>query len=213
MKPQKILVLSPHTDDGEMGCGGTIARFIEEQREVYYAALSTCEDTMPKNLPKNTLEKEVKKATKVLGLPPENLFIYKHKVRSFPTIRQNILDTLIDLRQKIKPDLVFIPSLNDAHQDHEVVAKEALRAFKTTASIFCYEQPWNHLNFSTLAFIALKEEHIKKKWGALECYRSQIIQGRPYMTKEFVKSLAQVRGIQINSKYAEAFEVLRWIIR
>jgi len=213
MKTQKVLVLSPHTDDGEMGCGGTIARFIEEGKDVYYAALSVCEDSMPKNLPKDTLEKEVKKATNVLGIPKKNLFVYKHKVRSFPSIRQDILDNFIELREKIKPDLVFIPSLNDAHQDHEVVAKEALRAFKTTASILCYEQPWNHLNFSTLAFIALEEKHIKKKWDALGCYQSQISQKRPYFTEEFIEGLARVRGTQISSEYAEAFEVLRWILR
>ena len=37
----RVLVLAPHTDDGELGCGGTISRMVEEGREVYYAAFST----------------------------------------------------------------------------------------------------------------------------------------------------------------------------
>ncbi|HDI73125.1 MAG TPA: PIG-L family deacetylase [Candidatus Altiarchaeales archaeon] len=210
---QRILVLSPHTDDGEIGCGGTIAKFIEEGKDVFYVALSVCEDSIPKNLSKNTLEEEVRKATRILGIKEENLLVYKNRVRSFPAIRQDLLETIIELRDKIKPDLVFIPSLNDVHQDHQVIANEALRAFKTTSSIFCYEEPWNHLNFSTLAFIALDKRHIQKKWNALKCYQSQILQGRPYFTKEFIEGLARIRGTQINSGYAEAFEVLRWILR
>tara|TARA_Y100000739_G_C20308302_1_gene328716 strand:+ start:165 stop:359 length:195 start_codon:yes stop_codon:yes gene_type:complete len=56
----KILVLAPHTDDGEIGCGGSIARFIDEGKEIYYIAFSKCEESVPKGFPKNILEEEVK---------------------------------------------------------------------------------------------------------------------------------------------------------
>ena len=77
---EKILILAPHTDDGELGCGGSIARFIEEGKDVYYAAFSTAEESVDPNLPKNILEIEVKNATKKLGIKKQNLFIYNNEV-------------------------------------------------------------------------------------------------------------------------------------
>ena len=70
-----ILVLAPHTDDGELGCGGTIARFIEEGAVVHYVAFSTADQSIPAHLPKNILSKEVKLATKALNIPTKNSII------------------------------------------------------------------------------------------------------------------------------------------
>lgn len=206
----KILILAPHTDDGELGCGGAIAKFIEENHDIYYAAFSLCEQSVPEGRPKNILEVEVKTAIKVLGIKLENLLLYKYKVRYFSNERQSILDDLIKIRNKINPDLVFMPSINDIHQDHSVISTEATRAFKHS-SILGYEMVWNNLTFSTTSFIKLDKRHIDKKVEALSCYTSQ---GniRKYMNREFIESLARIRGVQIASEYAESFEVIRWII-
>ena len=53
---EKILILAPHTDDGEFGCGGSIAKFIDQGAEVTYAAFSTAEESLPPDLPPDTLE-------------------------------------------------------------------------------------------------------------------------------------------------------------
>ena len=126
----RVLILAPHTDDGELGCGGTIARFIEEGKEVYYAAFSVAEKSVPEGFPKNILEIEVRKAMKILGVSESNLLIYKYEVRTFSYHRQEILEDIISLRKELQPDLVFIPSPNDLHQDHKVIAEEGIRAFK-----------------------------------------------------------------------------------
>ena len=99
---KKILVVSPHTDDGELGCGGSIAKFIEEGNDVEYIALSCCEKSVPEGCPSDILKREVKKATKVLGITQPILFDFE--VREFPKFRQEILDTLIRLKNKIQPD-------------------------------------------------------------------------------------------------------------
>jgi hypothetical protein len=109
--------------------------------------------------------------------------------------------------------MVIGPSLNDFHQDHQVVANEMIRAFKTTASIICYELPWNHVTFNTQLFMALQKKHILKKCSMLEKYKSQVAKERLYFSKEFIHGLANTRGVQCDSKYAEAFEVIRWIIK
>lgn len=206
---KNVLVLAPHTDDGELGCGGTISRLIEEGVNVYYAAFSTAEQSLPNGLPGDTLKKEVKKATEVLGIASSNLIIYNFEVRKLNYVRQEILENLVELKKKVHFDLVFLPSLNDIHQDHKTVAEEGLRAFKNT-TVLGYELIWNNLTFNTTSFIKLQNHHIKQKALALKEYKSQ--DGRNYMSDEFIFSLAKTRGVQIGCEYAEAFEVLRLII-
>jgi len=205
---KKILVLAPHADDGELGCGGTISRFLEAKKKVFYVAFFSAEKSVPKGLSKDILKKEVKKATKILGLPPKNLILLNYDAKEFPRYRQEILDELADLNNRIKPDLVLLPSSYDTHQDHQVVYQEGFRAFKKI-SILGYELPWNNLTFGNQAFIILKENHVSKKIKALGCYKSQL--GKVYMSGDFIKSLAKTRGIQIGVQYAEAFEVIRLI--
>lgn len=205
---KKVLVLAPHTDDGEFGCGGTINKLIEEGNEVYYVAFSACEQSVLAQFPSDILITEVKAATKILGIKPENLILLKYSVRTFNFKRQEILDDIIKLRNSIEPDLVFIPSLTDLHQDHKTIADEALRAFKFT-SILSYEMPWNNISFQTSCFYKLSDKNITAKIEALKKYESQA--HRPYANSEFIKSLAKVRGVQVNTSYAETFEVLRWI--
>ena len=206
----KILVLAPHTDDGEFGCGGSVARFIEDGKEIYYAAFSTAEESVPDPWPKDILKTEVKEATKRLGIPQDNVIIYNFKVRELSYHRQEILEKLVKIKNDICPDLVFLPSSNDLHQDHSTVSIEGIRAFKNT-TILGYEIPWNNIQFQAESFIILSEENIDTKLNALDAYDSQ--QGKGYANEEFIRSLARTRGVQIGSRYAEAFEVIRWVMR
>ncbi|AKG92435.1 LmbE-like protein [Geoglobus ahangari] len=207
---ERVLILSPHTDDGELGCGGTIAKFVEDGKEVIYVALSACEKSVPDGFPKDILKKEVKAATQILGIKEKNLLLFDFEVRKFPTFRQEILDTLIQVKKDVSPDIVFTPSSFDTHQDHKVVREETLRAFKD-CTILGYEQPWNNITFDTIAFVPLDERHVDLKVSALKMYKSQA--EKTYFDEKFIKSLARTRGVQIRTEFAEVFEVIRWIIR
>ena len=208
-KMKNILVLAPHTDDGELGAGGSISYFLEQKAKVYYAAFSTAKDSVPKGMPGDILKTEVRKATSRLGIDEKNLMIYDYQVRKLNYSRQEILEDLIKLRNKVHFDLVLMPSLNDIHQDHITVSQEGLRAFKTT-SILGYELIWNNLTFNTTCFIRLEERHVENKISALKYYQSQ--KGRDYVSADFIRSLARARGVQIGAEFAEAFEVIRWVI-
>ena len=206
---KKILVLAPHTDDGELGAGGALHRFIEEGKEIFYVAFSTAEESVPKGFESNILSIEVKNATKELGIPQENLIIFGYEVRKLSYVRQEILEKLVQIKKEIKPDLVLMPSIHDIHQDHTTIAQEGLRAFKDT-SILGYELLWNNLSFDTTCFVKLEEKNIQAKYLALQQYESQ--SHRDYMSKEFIFAHAKTRGVQARAEYAEAFEVIRWII-
>ena len=207
---QKVLVLGPHTDDGEIGCGGSISKWVGQGKEVYYVAFSSARKSVSQGMPEDILEKEVREATQVLGIPPGNLILFKYPVREFPNCRQQILEDMVRLGNELKPELVLLPSTSDTHQDHQAISQEGFRAFKKI-SIVGYEMPYNNLSFSTNLFVVLEEEHVSKKVQALKCYKSQA--SKIYATSDFIMSLAGVRGTQIGVKYAEAFEVIRWVIK
>lgn len=194
---KRILILAPHTDDGELGCGGTIAKMVERKDSVYYCAFS---------LPDQRLRDELEAAAKILGM---EWTLREFKVREFPDNRQEILDTMISIANTSKPDLVICPSLNDKHQDHGVIAHEAIRAFKY-CSIISYELPWNNRTFHSEMFIRLTEQQVQKKIAALKCYKSQ--RQRIYLKEDFIRGLARVRGTQVGTEFAECFEIVRWVI-
>jgi LmbE family N-acetylglucosaminyl deacetylase len=203
----KILILAPHTDDGELGCGAAIAQYAGKS-ELHYAAFSLCRESLPEGLPPDSLQTECLEATSVLGIQNSNVHFFDHQVRTFPAHRQLILEEMIALRDKIKPELVFMPAHSDIHQDHQVIHMEAMRAFKHL-SILGYELPWNNFSFRPQYFIPATADSLDKKIHALQAYRSQA--HRIYMKEEFTRSLATVRGVQCGQPLAEAFEVYRLI--
>lgn len=203
---KNVLVLAPHTDDGELGAGATIAKLIELGAKVTYVAFSTAEESVPEGMPKDILKTEVKKATYELGIKLEDLIVYNYQVRKLSYHRQQILEDLIELRKHSSYDLVLTPSLHDIHQDHSTIAQESLRAFKNT-TILGYELIWNNLTFDTKCFVKLEKEHIEVKQRALEQYESQ--GKRNYLSRDFTFSLARTRGVQAGTEFAECFEVIR----
>ena len=204
-----ILILAPHTDDGELGCGGTVSRFVEEGKSVYYVAFSTAPESVPPPFPADILKTEVRAATQKLGIPPENLILFDYKVRRLGFHRQEILDNMLQIKEQISPEMVFLPCMNDLHQDHSTVHNEGLRAFKD-CTVLGYELPWNNITFHTRHFVILEKHHIENKYEALKCYQSQA--NKHYVNEEFIFGLARTRGVQIGKKYAEAFDVVRSVL-
>lgn len=202
----KVLALSPHTDDVEIGCGGTLARMKAEGLDIRSVAFSAAEESVPAGLPIDTLRKEFVRAQQELGIGAASCEVLDFKVRYFPRDRQDLLEVLVKLNRTFQPDLVLVPSANDTHQDHRTVAEEAYRAFKRT-SIWAYEVPWNqpvsHLN----GFVSIDEAHLERKLAAVGAYESQ--RHRGYVSPEFVRSLAVVRGSQMGVPLAEGFEIVR----
>ena len=206
---ERALVLGAHTDD-EFGCAGAIARMVEEGTEVHYACFSSCEESVPEGYDEDVLKREVAEAVTVLGIAPEHFTLYSFPVRHFPAHRQEILEELVVLRKRIEPDMVFVPALSDIHQDHGIIAREGLRAFKH-ATLLGYELPMNTITFQHACFVKLEPRHMERKLAHLACYGSQ--QHRPYLRPDFVRALATVRGLQMSTDAAEAFEVLRLCVR
>jgi LmbE family N-acetylglucosaminyl deacetylase len=201
-----ILVLAPHTDDGELGCGGTIAKLTRTGLNVRYIAFCSCDESLPPGFEPGTLRRELMDATSVLGIAKENVEIHNFTVRKLSYSRQEVLDHLVALNRQINPQIVFCPTEDDLHQDHSVVAHEALRAFKTK-TVLGYEMPWNNIRFNANYIITLSEDDIDKKVNALSKYTSQ--GHRPYLSERYLRAQAHSRGVTVGAEFAEAFTLYR----
>ncbi|MGA8849168.1 MAG: PIG-L family deacetylase [Dehalococcoidia bacterium] len=208
----RALLLSPHTDDIEIGAGGTLIKLLQgKDNNFCWVVFSTCENAVPQGLSPDTLRKEFTAVASHVSIT--NYRIHSFPNMNFPEHRQEILSELDKIKREFEPQLVIAPSLNDSHQDHKTIAEEVIRAFKKDTSIIGYELPWNNLVFSPQLLVKLTEEQMQEKWRILSLYESQFMVQRNYFSKDFIFGWARMRGTQCNAEYAEAFEVTRWVVK
>ena len=196
MQFRNVLVLAAHPDD-EMGCAGTITKLVDDGADVDLITFSACSDL---NGPE--LRDEWGEATDLLGVTGYMTVLPN---RSLEEHRRVILD-ILDGRKGY--DLILTPASWDEHQDHATVTREAIRAYKHS-TILGYELPLNTVRESRLsAYVSLPGLGVKLAHAAL--YASQA--GKPYMDPRYIEGLARMRGLQCGAEFAEAFEVIRWIM-
>src|SRR5262249_55006970 len=121
-----VLVLSAHTDDAELGCGGTIARLLANGAEVSGVAFSMAEETLPAGSPPDRLRSEFLEAMTVLGVERKRACVHRYPVRRLSHHRQEVLEELVKLKRQLEPEVVFVTSSTDVHQDHQVLYGEAV---------------------------------------------------------------------------------------
>jgi LmbE family N-acetylglucosaminyl deacetylase len=194
----KVLAISPHTDDVEFGAGAYLARLAREGAIIHIGAFSYCGD--------EELLDEFREAAWRLGT---KLLSYDEiPVREFADHRQRILDAMIQRRDSFQPDLVLCPSRADYHQDHRVVAEEAVRAFRGISTLG-YILPWNCPTVAANAWRVVTADDVERKVAAVGCYVSQ--KDRPYARVEAIRAGVVQAGLQVGAPLAEAFEVIRWV--
>lgn len=206
---KKILVVCAHADDMEIGCGGTVHKLTQADKEVYQLILSFNLKGTSSKFTAAEVKKEIHASAKILGLKPANIFIEQFENRVFPEHRQEILDILWKYKRQIQPDVVLTMSLDDMHQDHTTVAQESFRAFKD-CNLLSYGYDWNRLNKRADFYSVISEQDLGRKIRAVNCYKSQQ-DGRGYFSSEYIKAWALTRGVEVSERYAEAFDVIRLI--
>jgi len=201
----KKLIISPHIDDEVLGCGGILDKdtFVLECGVDQFHVVSRQERI-----------KELQQAQKLLGFGYK---ILSNLVNNYEV--PVLIDQLSDVINDIRPNKVFIP-YPSYNQDHRAIYEAALIALRPhdinffVKKVLVYEQPhvflWDYSHHKDTSFKPnyFEEIDVEKKIAAYKCIKSQI---RTFRDPEFVKELASVRGRQANCKYAEAFEVVRWV--
>jgi len=199
-----ILVISAHTDDGELGMGGTMSRLSKSGGQMLYWAFSSAAKSLPIGIEKEDIIRENKEALEVLGVREIKLSDYE--VRDFPEHRQEILEELVNCGLNF--DIVFMPDA-DLHQDHNVIHWEVRRAFKDK-TIIAYEMARNSIDFHPDLFIEIDDDDIERKIAAISKYKSQLIKnGSRYLKRDFLTAQAKFRGGQGGYELAEGFKIIR----
>tara|TARA_Y200000002_G_scaffold381919_1_gene397319 strand:+ start:24312 stop:24938 length:627 start_codon:yes stop_codon:yes gene_type:complete len=201
---KSVLVVAPHLDDVELGMGGTLNKISRSNpKSINYIGLS-----FPPNVDHESYMKEFWESNREFNIPKENYTFRSYDPRDLFTSRLDILQLMYDLNKEISPDIVFIPNSQDVHQSHQAVHQEGVRVFKNS-TILGYELPWNSIRMNMDVFISLDEEDVLVKQRAINSFGSQF--SRTFFENNILSSLAEVRGKQVNKKYAECFELIRMV--
>ena len=198
----KCLVLSPHLDDMELGCGGFIAEILNNNASVKVASFSYSEESLPSGYSKDDIKNESLLARNNLGLIESDSLFFDYKTRYFSYSRQDILEDMVAIKKSYTPDLVILPSSYDSHQDHRVIYEEGVRAFKNSIKLG-YQLPWNCSHMSNNCKLSIDSESWSKKIKSISCYKSQLEKNT--FDLEFVSIIGLFNG---KHTMAESFEFI-----
>lgn len=200
---KKVLFVGAHPDD-EIACSGLISVLDRHGAHIDAVAFSDCADFGGGI--GSDLEKEYQAAWALFGVRPHELG--RHPNQRLSEVRQSVLQYLVDMRNGY--DLVLLPATSDCHQDHSVVREEGIRAFKHT-TILGYEHPQNSVRAVPMqCYVALDDDDMLAKQQHAATYKTQA--HRTYMDPAFIEGTARMRGVQAGTEYAEALEVVRWMM-
>ena len=198
---KRVLFIGAHPDDIELGAGALIHHIVPFS-EILYVTLS---DNQKNPLLKNVVD-ELYASMAILGVPKDCIVIEKFTTREFPDARQEILEYMLKLRREFKPEVVFVHSRQDSHQDHNVVSEEALRAYRGI-TVLGFDVVRSSHGFFPHFLIEVTEEDVNKKIEALSQYKTY---GDNYYFDPAVLRATMVRhGALAERAYAEGFDILR----
>ena len=217
----KILIIAPHPDDEVLGCGGTVAKHSGRGDEVYLCIVTKAytPDWSEEFLKNRT--KEIEKSNKILGIKKTYFLNYPTvKLDTFPQKELNeVISKVVD---EIKPDVAYIPHKGDLNKDHRLIFESSLVATR----------PVNHKVKRILSYEILSEtewgqsiepfipnvyvdvsEIFEKKIEAMKAYESELKQCPHPRSLEIIEALAKKRGSEVGVKFAEAFILIREMVR
>jgi LmbE family N-acetylglucosaminyl deacetylase len=198
---RSVLFLGAHPDDIELGCGALLHHIVN-QTEVLCVTLSDNQ----KNPDLKNLKEEHYQAMQVLGVPQDKVVFGPFTTRVFPDARQEILEYFLKLRREFGPDLIFVHSKQDIHQDHLTMTDEALRAFRGI-TVLGFDVVRSSYGFFPHFLVEVTEEDVNKKIEALACYETY--RDRYYFNSELTRSIMIRHGALAERPFAEGFDILR----
>lgn len=198
---ERVLFLGAHPDDIELGCGALLHQIVQET-DVLCVTLSDNQ----KNPDLQNVKNEHLESMAVLGVPQESIVLGPFTTRVFPDARQEILEYFLRLRKDFKPDLIFVHSGQDVHQDHNTMTEEALRAFRGI-TVLGFDVVRSSYDFFPHFLVEVTEEDVQKKIEALACYETY--RDRYYFNAELTRSIMVRHGALAERPFAEGFDILR----
>ena len=198
---KRVLFLGAHPDDIELGCGALLHHIVKKT-EVLCVTLSDNQ----KNPDLQNVKGEHFESMSVLGVPKESIILGPFTTRIFPDSRQDILEYFLKLRKDFKPDLIFVHSKQDVHQDHNTMTEEALRAFRGI-TVLGFDVVRSSYDFFPHFLVEVTEDDVDKKIEALSKYETY--RDRYYFNSELTRSIMVRHGALAELPFAEGFDIIR----
>lgn len=231
---ERLLIIAPHPDDEVLGCFGLINKIKKGGGKIYIQILTLggYSKIGGGKVTKETWKDEFLRSLKFLKIDKYDIGYYDDKIKYLDTIPQSEMIELIEINSKvsiskIKPTIVAIPTIYSTHQDHIVTYKIAMSALRENPKkivslphlVLSYESPeyyvWSRYsefgNFSPNFYINLSKNDIKQKTKCLNIYKSQLRKGHRDSNK--ITTLANIRGSEIGTNFAESYHIHRHFIK
>jgi LmbE family N-acetylglucosaminyl deacetylase len=193
-----VLCLGAHPDDIEIGCGATLLA-LAEARDVNATFVIATGDG-------ERLEEAVKAAPRFLPGAAVDVRILEHRDGRLPADWGGVKHDLEEIASGTAPDVVFAPRLDDAHQDHRLIAELVVTVWRNSL-VLRYEIPkWDGDIGRVTHYVPLDPETALRKAALLdECFPSQ--RDRDWWDSETFLGLMRLRGVECRHQYAEGFVV------
>ena len=209
-----ILAFGAHSDDLEIGMGGSIAKYKQEGKEVIGVIFSSGEKSSPWLKEKELVEsrrEEAKKIGEFIGCT-ETIFLGLHDMKLTQEIEKpKVKQAIKNIINHFKPSSIFIHSKNDAHKDHKAVNKvvfEVLEELDTDKKINVYVfEVWNVLNETKPRMYVDVSDTFGKKIEAMKKFKSQKVFIWTLMPPVIIRAI--VCGFHAKCRYAERFYKIR----
>lgn len=222
---KSALIVVAHRDDEILGCGGTIAKLIEDKYKVYAISMTNGVSSRARSSKKEIKQryKNSLKASKVIGFNWLNKIsgdFADNAMDSEPLL--NIVKVIEEAKKITNPEIVITHYPEDLNIDHQIVSSATLTAFRpktnqTCKKIISFEVPsstdfaiYKKNFFKPNYFVDIQKFWNKKKLG-LDAYKDEMLKYPNSRSVKGLKNLAHYRGNQVGLNMAEAFQILRII--
>jgi LmbE family N-acetylglucosaminyl deacetylase len=203
----KVLCLGAHADDIEIGCGGSVLRWLQEHAglEFYWVVLSSNQER----------KKEASKSADLFlkGARKKTIFVKGFRDGFFPYQGAEIKEYFEALKQRVSPDIVLTHYRDDRHQDHRLVSDLTWNTFRSQLileyEIAKYDGDLGQPNF----FVRLNEPVCRRKIQyILDTFQTQT--GKHWLTEDTLQAMLRLRGVESAApgRYAEAFYCRKMVL-
>ncbi len=206
-----VLAIGAHFDDVELGCGGVLARHAQQGDNVYVFVATVSGFSNHYNLEVRSNETALSEARNAMAI----LGVKELMCGNFKTLEVEFVDALnIEILKIVKEkeiNQVYAHWSGDIHHDHQAVAKASLHSCRHVQRLLMYRSNWYHSTvefrgnfyFDITNFWAIKEQSIRAHVSEVD--RT----GEKWLS--FFKNEAENAGQRIGVKYAEVFEIVKWL--
>lgn len=213
-RKNRVLVIAAHPDDEVLGVGGTILKHHAQGDQVFVCIVTSGHE------PRWSLEYVKQQANESVEVD-KILHIISRVCLAFPstelnTVPHNTLnDKISEAITQFKPNIIYTHFANDINKDHRLIYESVMVSTRPTTHrirVLCFETPssseWNNHAFTPNFYVDISP-YINQKIDAFAQYKSEVKPHPHPRSLEGVRILANKRGIEVCTDYAEAFILIK----